>query len=273
MPDSYHVFCGDRRQFWAVEQLRARGCVVLTHGVPGAADWPLPAQLGGTLLLPFPSFQGEFLRGKDGLPVAELLRRIRPGVRVFGGLLGGRRAAFEAAGAVVSDLYGSEPLTTLNAIPTAEGAIHLAIGNSSITLHGASCLVIGFGRVGRVLAQKLHALSALVTVAARKPADRAMAEAMGLHSQSTDGCGSDWRQYDFIFNTVPAPVLTAQQLGALKSSCILIELASKPGGLQEADCRVLGLAYHFAPGLPGLCAPETAGRLYADCVLDFMEEK
>ena len=63
-------------------------------------------------------------------------------------------------------------------------------------------------------------------------------------------------------------MLTAQQLGALKPSCILIELASRPGGIPEADCRALGLAYHFAPGLPGLCAPETAGRLYADCVLD-----
>ena len=65
-----------------------------------------------------------------------------------------------------------------------------------------------------------------------------------------------------------AAVLTAQQLGALKPSCILIELASRPGGIPEADCRALGLAYHFAAGLPGLCAPETAGRLYADCVLD-----
>ena len=64
MPDTYHVFCGDRRQFWAAEQLRARGCVVLTHGVPGAEDWPLPAALAGKLLLPFPSFQGEYLRGK-----------------------------------------------------------------------------------------------------------------------------------------------------------------------------------------------------------------
>ena len=70
MPDTYHVFCGDRRQFWAAEQLRARGCVVLTHGVPGAEDWPLPAALAGKLLLPFPSFQGEYLRGKNGLPIA-----------------------------------------------------------------------------------------------------------------------------------------------------------------------------------------------------------
>ena len=107
MPDTYHVFCGDRRQFWAAEQLRARGCVVLTHGVPGAEDWPLPAALAGKLLLPFPSFQGEYLRGKNGLPIAELLSRIRPGAQAYGALLGAHRADLEAAGAAVSDLYGS----------------------------------------------------------------------------------------------------------------------------------------------------------------------
>ena len=268
MPDTYHVFCGDRRQFWAAEQLRARGCVVLTHGVPGAEDWPLPAALAGKLLLPFPSFQGEYLRGKNGLPIAELLSRIRPGAQAYGALLGAHRADLEAAGAAVSDLYGSEPMTTLNAIPTAEGAIRLAIYASPITLHGAQCLVVGFGRVGRVLAQKLHAVSAYVTVAARKPADRAMAQAMGMQADAPGVYAAGLAQYDFLFNTVPAAVLTAQQLGALKPSCILIELASRPGGIPEADCRALGLAYHFAPGLPGLCAPETAGRLYADCVLD-----
>ena len=267
MPDTYHVLCGDRRQRWAAEELRDRGFVAVAHGVPELESWPLPEELSGSLVLPFPSFQGSYLRGKEGIAVSELLSRLKPGTRVYGALLDAWKAAFEKAGAGVFDLYGSEPLTTLNAIPTAEGAIRLAIDVSPLTLHGAKCLVIGFGRVGRVLAQKLHVLSADVTVSARKAADRAMAQALGMRPDTTGLYEQGLGEFDFIFNTVPAPVLSARQLALLKPACILIELASKPGGIPEDACRELGLSYHFAPGLPGLCAPETAGRLYAGCIL------
>ena len=271
MAETYHVFCGDRRQFWAVEQLRARGCVAIPHGVPGLESWPLPDRLSGHVLLPFPSFQGEYLRGREALPIAALVERLEPTTKVYGALFGTQRAAFERTGASVFDLYGSEPMTTLNAIPTAEGAIRLAIDASSITLHGARSLVLGFGRVGKILAQKLHALSADVTVAARKPAERALAQAMGMRTSGLGAGLCGLGEADFLFNTVPAPVLTPQQLEAVNPACLLIELASKPGGLPEEACRARGLHYHFAPGLPGLCAPETAGRLYADCIENLNE--
>ena len=58
-------------------------------------------------------------------------------------------------------------MTTRNAVATAEGAIAEAVLHSDGTLHGAACLVIGFGRVGLALAQRLRGLSAHVTVAAR----------------------------------------------------------------------------------------------------------
>lgn len=273
VPDSYHIFCGDARQGWALEQLRSRGCVAAAYGVPGWESWPLPERLHGRIILPFPSFQGNYLRGKSGLPVQELLSRLTCDAHVYGGSFGAHRAAFEGAGAAVTELYGTEPLTTRNAIPTAEGAIRLAIEQTAVTLHGARCLVIGFGRVGKVLAQKLHALSAEVTVSARKPADRALIGALGMRSTVTCVYAEGLGEFDLIFNTVPAPVLTPAQLAALKAPCVLIELASKPGGIPEEACRALDLHYHFAPGLPGLCAPETAGRLYADCILDAISKE
>lgn len=273
MPDAYHVFCGDARQSWVLELLRARGCAAAAYDVPGWESWPLPERLRGRVILPFPSFQGSFLRGKSGLAVQELLSRLTPEAHVYGGPFGAQRAAFEETGAAVTDLYGTEPLTTGNAIPTAEGAIRLAIEQTTVTLHGARCLVIGFGRVGKVLAQKLHALSADVTVSARKSADRALIGALGMRSTVTGVYAEGLGEFDLIFNTVPAPVLTPAQLAALKAPCVLIELASRPGGIPEEACRALGLHYHFAPGLPGLCAPETAGRLYADCILDAISKE
>ena len=39
------------------------------------------------------------------------------------------------------------------------------------TLHGSRCLIIGYGRIGRLLADRLLSLGAEVTVSARKYGD------------------------------------------------------------------------------------------------------
>lgn len=262
---------GDARSFWAAKHFEACGCAVRAVDVPQLAGAALPERLE-CAVLPFPSFQGEAVRGAGAIPLDAIAARLTPESTVFGGLFGEKRAALEARGARVFDCYGTEPLTTANAVPTAEGALALAMAHSPITLHGARCLVIGFGRVGKVLAQKLHALSARVTVGVRKPGDRALAEAFGLRADRTGQylCGLD---YDFVFNTAPAEVFTRAQLAQLPPDCVLIELASRPHGISEADCAALGLSYHFAPGLPGKCAPKTAGTLYAQCILDRLKRE
>ena len=41
----------------------------------------------------------------------------------------------------------------LNAIPTAEGAIQIAMEELPVTLNGSSALILGYGRLGKVLAK------------------------------------------------------------------------------------------------------------------------
>ena len=53
---------------------------------------------------------------------------------------------------------------TANAFPTCEGALQLAMEQTAFTLQNARCLVIGAGRIGMLLARKLYALDAQVTV-------------------------------------------------------------------------------------------------------------
>lgn len=148
---------------------------------------------------------------------------------------------------------------------TAEGAIALAVLHSPYRLHGAPCLVIGYGHIGRVLANKLHGLSARVTVAARRPSDRAMAEAFGLEADET-GRYARGLSYHFVFNTVPAPVLTQDQLAALLPGCLLLELASAPGGIPA--CTRMDVTRIDAPGLPGKFCPASAGAAYAAAILE-----
>ena len=120
-----------------------------------------------------------------------------------------------------------------HAVPTAEGAIQIAMEELPITIHGARVLVIGYGRVGRMTAQRFQALGARVSVAARKYADLAWAESQGLGVEQTGRLLGWLCSYDLVINTVPARVLGEAELGDLKPGCLVIDLASKPGGAGE----------------------------------------
>ena len=266
------VIGGDARSHWAAQALSASRFTVSTHDVPDEKSQILPDEIK-IAVLPFPSFQGALIRGHSAVPMADLLNRLNCGSYVFGGLFGDWKGAITDRGAQAIDLYGSEPLSTANACLTAEGALQLAMENSPISLHGAKCLVIGYGRIGKCLAQKLCGLSADVTVAARKIADRSLAEAMGHLSDQTGIYLHGLQQYDFIWNTVPAEVLSSEQLEKISPNCLLLDLASRPGGFSPMRCQELGLHFCSAPGLPGRCSPKSAGILYAQSILSILNQE
>ena len=256
---------GDRRSYWAVRFLRDRGLPLQTYGVPGLEDGSIPEKLS-ILMLPFPI-----------PPSMEALHRLSPAIKegtlVFGGKFGPHRDLLEKAGAKVIDLYNTEPLTTLNAAATAEGAIRLLIGSAEITLSGSRCLVIGTGRIGMLLGEKLHALGAEVTLSARSEKDRAMICARNLRAEETGVYAKGLETYDFVINTVPAAVLSRAQLARLRKDCVLLELASSPGGFSREDCKDLGLNPLHGPGLPGQFFPKTAGILYGESLLHAMKKE
>ena len=117
-----------------------------------------------------------------------------------------------------------------NCVPTAEGALQLALQNTDATLFGSEVLVCGWGRVGSCLARRLQALGAAVTVSARKRRDLASIESEGMKAIRSDQIADYPTAFQVIFNTVPAPLLGEKVLKKLKGSPVLIELASKPYG-------------------------------------------
>ena len=157
-------------------------------------------------------------------------------------------------------------------MPTAEGAIQLAMEELPITLHGARVLVIGYGRLGRVLADRLAGLKARVSVAARGYADLAWAENCGYgveHPGQWEGwlCG-----YDLVVNTVPVRVLDAERLADLRPGCLVIDLASKPGGVDFEAAVRQGVRAIWALSLPGKVAPVTSGKIIRDTIYNIWNE-
>ncbi|NLM13477.1 MAG: dipicolinate synthase subunit DpsA [Epulopiscium sp.] len=172
----------------------------------------------------------------------------------------------------VVDLLAREELAVLNAIPTAEGAIQYAMENSDITLHGSQCLVLGFGRCGKILAHKLKGLDAQLTVEARNPKDLAYIKSYGYRSLHLHDLKDNIASFDFIFNTIPSLILDRERLKLVKKGCVIIDLASKPGGVDYNAARELSIKAISALSLPGKVAPESAALIIRDTIFSVYSE-
>lgn len=147
---------------------------------------------------------------------------------------------------------------------TAEGAI--ALLRPETGLSGAHILLLGYGRIARLLARELQKAGALVTAAARSGEQRAWAEAEGIEALPLDALSSALDRFDVIIGTIPAPVLTEPLLALVRKDALLLELASAPGGIDAAAAHERGLRYIRAPGLPAKYAPERAAVILRDAV-------
>ena len=240
----------DPRSHFAAEALRIHGCHV-TRQDPEQAD---------VIILPM----GEKIS-------QELLAKLRPGQVIMGGNLGSESENGEKYSLRILDYYSDHLLQCANAVPTAEGAIGLLMEHLPVTIQGSRFLVTGYGRIGSLLAEKLKLLGAKVTASARKDADLGRILAAGMRAEYTGHYRKPLDQYDAVINTVPALVFSASHYTKLRPDCLLLELASKPGGFDDALCHAHGLQCVRAPGLPGKCAPKTAGYAIADAILRLIE--
>ncbi|MCZ8520001.1 MULTISPECIES: dipicolinate synthase subunit DpsA [Paenibacillus] len=171
------------------------------------------------------------------------------------------------------ELFDRDDVAIYNSIPTAEGAIMMAIQNTDITIHGSDSMVLGFGRTGITLARTLQGMGAHVKVGVNKPEYYARAYEMGLNPFHMEELKTQAARVDYVFNTIPAPVITAQVIAQMPHRALIIDLASRPGGTDFRFAEKRGVKAMLAPGLPGIVAPKTAGRIIADTITRIMMEE
>ena len=183
------------------------------------------------------------------------------------------KAIAAEAGVELVDYFAREELAIRNAIPTAEGCIGVLLAQRKRTLWGSAVLLLGFGPVGQAVGTRLAALGAHVTVAARRPAQRAQAESLGMQGAELARLARLAPAFDTVVNTIPAQVLTAPVLARLRPGSLIVDLASRPGGTDfDAAARCGHKAIH-ALSLPAACAPETAGEIVARTVREMLRER
>ncbi len=280
------VVGGDRRAAILATELLRRGHRVHSFALEKAE---LPAEIPRELslqvctygadcvILPVPAERGGLLNaplGLNAVSMDETISALWPESLVLGGKFSGKSLELARRGRLrLEDVMRRTDFVTANAAITAECAVGLLLRESERAILGSRCLVVGWGRIGRQLAPRLRALGAVVTVAARDPADRAEAEALGLYALDYNALESAAEETDFVLNTVPARVLTDAFLCCLTAETLLVELASPPGGFDAMLAKNIGLRVLEAPGLPGKSAPYAAAMLLLKTLEQVLREQ
>ncbi|MDA8233974.1 MAG: dipicolinate synthase subunit DpsA [Clostridia bacterium] len=278
------ILGGDRRQLILIDQLVRLGAIIQVIGLPTDPDTRIrecatvaEAVTGAdVVILPMPGTndEGKIHAVFSKIPLLltpEIMDRIPQEVPI---LVGAAKPYLKNLVAARSremiEIAEIDDVAILNSIPSAEGAIQLAMEESLITIHGSNSFVLGFGRCGITLARMLCGLGAKVTAVARKSADLARIYEAGYEACTFGEMEDLIQEADFIFNTVPAPVLPAGLLKKVKPEVVIVDIASTPGGTDFKAAANLGLKAILAPGLPGKVAPKTAGDILARVVPDLI---
>ena len=279
MNKTFGVIGGDQRQAELARLLAEDGRTVRTYGLgtwrSGGETSLDRAAAADIVILPLPLCRGDgVLNCEEGpVPTMDLFRRLRPEQRVLAGQVkAAQRREAEACGIVLEDYFLREELTVANAAATAEAAVQVAMENLDRTLLGMNCLVVGFGRIGKLLSHRLHGLGARVTATARKPGDLAWIRAYGWQALETGALSGRLFSFDAVFNTVPSSVLDRPLLEQLPPGCLCVDLASVQG-IDAAAAEELGLPHVWARSLPGRLVPRTAAAVIRDAVDHILEER
>lgn len=172
----------------------------------------------------------------------------------------------------VIDVMRREELAVLNTIATAEGTIEVAIKNTEKILQGSKVLILGFGRVAKIVASKFKNLSADVTCAARKVTDLAWIQAYGYNCLNINDMIFELKNFDIIINTVPQMIIKEKELKHMNPKVLLIDLASIPGGMDSKMAINMGIKFIWALALPGKVAPITSAQFIKETIYNILDE-
>ncbi len=284
---SFYIAGGDLRSAYLASALEREGNEVAAFGLSGAGEVLEKVKKSENIsdaarfevvVLPVPCC------GKDGLiktvlsddkvKLEELMNVLKSGSVLMGGFIPEWVYEFAKERQIsVYDYYEREEFAVRNAALTAEAAVALALEMLTETISEMPVLVLGHGRIGRLLASILKALDANVTVAARRFSDLAWIRSEGSTPVEFMRLKECISEFGLIFNTVPSMVLNDEMLHLVNKKAVIIDLASEPFGTDFAAADRLGIKTRKAPGLPGKFAPKTAGEIVKSTIFNILNER
>lgn len=286
MKKSIAVVGGDLRIVKLIEMLNADGYTVYTYGLENSEDilnmesvemcptikeavassevvvGPIPLSSDRkNISAPF---------GRNNIDLDEFVDAIKGKHLIAGNI--NIKEKLDANNIEFTDILKREEFVVLNAIATAEGTIQIAMEETQRTIHGTKTLIMGFGRVGKVLSKMLHGIGSEVYCEARKNEDIAWIKAYGYTPVHLNDLNENLNKFDIIINTIPFQILDKERLGLLKDDVVIIDLASNPGGVDRRAAREKGVKVIWALSLPGKVAPLTSAEFIKEALYHVLKE-
>lgn len=275
---------GDQRQYYMVQQLLSKGFLIAVYGlelkdltehVYHATSLKEAMNFSNTLIVPIPfSRDGKTIfsnASKNDLSIDNFLSELNSFHQVFGGSFRKEiKEEFKNRTISFYDFMEMESVSIANAIATAEGSIVEAIKGSPVNLHGSQCLVLGFGRCAKILADKLKGLNASVTISARNEEALAYANAYGYHALPISSLAKGLEDFQFIFNSIPSMILDESLLSHVRKDVTIIDIASSPGGTNFDYCKQIKINASLCLGLPGKYAAKTSAEILNLAILNII---
>ncbi|TFB23162.1 dipicolinic acid synthetase subunit A [Filobacillus milosensis] len=169
-------------------------------------------------------------------------------------------------------LFNRDDVAIYNSIPTAEGTVMFAIQQTDFTIHNSNVTILGLGRVGKTLIHTFKGLGANVSVYSRNDDELARIFEYQATPISFEDLEESMKTCNILINTIPTLVVTPSLISALPRDSLIIDLASKPGGVDFRFAKKRGIKAILAPGLPGLVASKTAGMILARVIHNIILE-
>lgn len=206
------------------------------------------------------------------LPVEEFITNIADKTLIAGQFPESLKKNLKENNITYIDIAKREEFIVLNAIATAEGTIQMAMEETQRTIHGSKILVMGFGRMGKVLAKNLSGLGAEVYCEARRDDDLAWIKVYGYNPIHLVNLDQYLDKFDIIINTIPFQVLDEEKLNLVRKDVVIIDLASNPGGVDIKAAKEKGLKLIWALSISGRVAPLTSAEYIIETLYHVLKE-
>lgn len=278
---TFLILGGDNRSLYLGEYLENQGfkvCYYAFNHTECYNDLKDAVNSSDLIILPLPFTKDRLTLNAplfdEAVLISDIVALLSSEKKVFGGQLPKSFCEeLESRGCPYCDYFLLDELAIYNAVPTAEGVIQVLIEELPVTVHGMKCAVLGYGRVGKVIADALKSLGADVTVFARKQRDFAQIHASSMKYKHIDELTTELNSFDSLINTVPAKILGEVQLSNLNADCVLVEVASAPFGIDFQAAKEKALKVVKASSLPGKVAPKTAGEIIGRSILPMIRRQ
>ena len=280
------ILGGDKRQEYMALDLLNKGFEISCFGlfkdfenedikILNSSDFIKALSSFDAIILPLPTSRDNInvFSQNEKISLDFLLQNVRREQAIFAGMMSEEyKSKFFKKGIRVFDYFEREDLKIKNAYPTAQGVLKIILDNEPICLNRLKCLVTGCGKTAQTIALMLKNLGSDVTIAARKCGDLAWAQNNKMNGIYLKDLPKNKLDFDVAINTVPSLILTDEVIANLNKNCLLIEIASKPYGIDFEASEKHKINCIIAGSLPGKTAPKTAGEIISDTIFYMIRE-